>query len=47
MRGLFPYRRFDFVNGSYRPDGGNRASGIAELRRWWDAASKGQSSKGR
>ncbi|MFN3242495.1 MAG: hypothetical protein ACE37K_13410 [Planctomycetota bacterium] len=42
MRGLFPYRRFDFVNGSYRPDGGNRAGGIAELRRWWDAASKGQ-----
>lgn len=40
MRGLFPYRRFDFAGCSYRPDDGNRAKGIAELRSWWAAAAR-------
>lgn len=35
LRGLFPYRRFDFARAGYQPNGSDRASAIAGLRSWW------------
>lgn len=35
MRGLFPYRRFDFAGSGYRPEAASRVAAISGLRAWW------------
>ncbi|MBZ0150740.1 MAG: hypothetical protein K8J09_04340, partial [Planctomycetes bacterium] len=40
MRGLFPYRRFDFEKCGYAPESASRQASITALRAWWDATNK-------
>ncbi|MBL8734343.1 MAG: hypothetical protein JNN13_18345 [Planctomycetes bacterium] len=40
MRGLFPYRRFDFEKCGYSPESASRQASITTLRAWWDATNK-------
>lgn len=35
LKGLFPYRKFDFQKSGYSPADGSRQRGIATLRAWW------------
>jgi HEAT repeat protein len=35
LRDLFPYRRFDFAQAGYDPNGTARTAGIQTLRAWW------------
>jgi len=35
LRGLYPYRKFDFNKCGYAPNAASRQNGIATLRAWW------------
>ncbi|MFM1872288.1 MAG: hypothetical protein RL398_1710 [Planctomycetota bacterium] len=45
LRGLYPYRKFEFERSGYDPAASDRAAGIAQMKTWWQAVGAEQRGK--